>query len=85
MCRSALAERLEPPRRAPLVDLRVAKHGGTRRDPKSNYDFPGMASDSDWRKTRIHKATRFYGCFLCGQKFTGPHATYTHVAKVHDR
>jgi hypothetical protein len=85
MYRDTLAESLKPPRTAPLVDPRVAKHGGNRRNPKSNYDFPGMASDSDWRETRIHKATRFYGCFVCGQKFSGPHATYTHLARTHDR
>ena len=85
MYRDMLAGALKPPRRAPLVDPRVARHGGTRRDPRSNYDFEGIASDSDWRKTRIHKATRFYGCFLCGREFTGPHAAYTHLAKVHDR
>jgi 7-keto-8-aminopelargonate synthetase-like enzyme len=85
MYRDTLAEALKPPRRTPLVDPRVARHGGTRRDPKSNYDFPGMASDSDWRKSAVHKATRFYGCFLCGQRFSGPHAAYTHLAKVHDR
>ena len=83
--RQTLAPLLKPPRRGPLVDPRVARHGGTRRDPKSNYQFAGMATDSDWRKTRVHKTTRFYGCFLCGQKFAGPHAVYTHLAKVHDR
>jgi hypothetical protein len=85
MYRTAPPTGLKPPRTVDLVDPRVARHGGTRTDPKSNHDFPGMARDSDWRKTRIHKATRFYGCFLCGQKFSGPHATYTHLAKVHDR
>jgi hypothetical protein len=85
MYRQTLPESAVPLRTAPLVDPRVATHGGTRTNPRSNYDFEGMARDSDWRKTRIHKATRFYGCFLCGQKFSGPHATYTHLAKVHDR
>ena len=71
-------------RDSPLIDSRVARHGGTRRDSKSNYDFPGMARDSDWRRTRIHKASA-YGCGLCRQTFSGPHAVYTHLAKVHNR
>jgi hypothetical protein len=69
---------------APLIDPRVAKHGGTRRGPKSNYDFPGMAQDYAWRQTLVHKHTRFYGCHRCGRKFSGPHAVYSHLAKVHD-
>jgi hypothetical protein len=68
-----------------FVDPRVAKHGGTRRNDQANYDFPGMTDQSPWRRSSVHKATRFYGCALCGQKFTGPHAVYTHLAKVHDR
>ena len=84
MNRSAPRGGLKPPRTASLVDPRVARHGGTRTNLKSNYDFPGMASDSDWRKRRIHKASS-YSCTLCGQRFSGPHATYTHLAKVHDR
>jgi hypothetical protein len=69
----------------PLVDPRVARHGGTRTDPKSNYDFPGMTEESTWRKSRVHQATHWCGCALCGQKFSGPHAVYTHLAKRHDR
>jgi hypothetical protein len=68
-----------------LVDPRVAKHGGTRRDTKSNYDFPGMVDDASWRRPQVHEHTAWYGCGCCGQKFTGPHAVYTHLAKVHDR
>jgi hypothetical protein len=68
-----------------LVDPRVAKHGGTRKDPKANYDFPGMMDAASWRRTEVHKHTAWYGCALCGQKFAGPHAVYTHLAKVHDR
>lgn len=83
--RQALPQSVKTPRRTPLVDPRVAKHGGTRRDRKSNYQFAGMATDWDWRKTKVHKTTRFYGCALCGTKFAGPHAVYTHLAKVHDR
>ncbi len=75
----------KPPRTTPLIDPRVAKHGGTRKSRKDNYDFPGMVDDTSWRRTDVHKATRFYGCTLYGQKFTGPHAVYTHLAKVHDR
>jgi hypothetical protein len=67
------------------VHRRVARHGGTRKGPKDNYDFPGMFDDTTWRRGPVHKATHFYGCSLCGQKFTGPHAVYTHLAKVHDR
>jgi len=44
-----------------------------------------MVEDSSWRRSEVHRATRFYGCFLCGTKFTGPHAVYTHLAKLHDR
>jgi len=72
-------------RTTPLIDPRVAKHGGTRRDDHANYDFPGMTDQSPWRRSEVHKATRYYGCALCGIKFTGPHAVYTHLAKVHDR
>jgi hypothetical protein len=79
-----VAKELEP---APvtLVDPRVARHGGTRKSRKDNYDFPGMVDDSSWRRTKIHRATSWYGCALCGQKFSGPHAVYTHLAKRHDR
>jgi hypothetical protein len=69
----------------PLVDPRVAKHRGTRRDSKSNYDFPGMVDQASWRRSDVHKATRLYGCSRCGQKFRTPHAVYTHLAKRHDR
>jgi hypothetical protein len=69
----------------PLIDPRVAKHGGTRKDSKSNYDFPGMQDNATWRRSDVHKATSYYGCVLCGQRFTGPHAVYTHLAKLHDR
>ena len=68
-----------------LVDPRVAKRGGTRTSPKSNYDFRGMMDQASWRRTQVHKHTAWYGCAFCGQKFTGPHAVYTHLAKVHDR
>jgi len=68
-----------------LVDARVARRGGTRRDAKHGYDFPGMVETASWRRTQAHQATRFYGCSLCGTKFTSPHAVYTHLAKVHDR
>ena len=67
-----------------LVDPRVAKHGGSRRNSKANYDFPGMTDAASWRRTEVHKATHFYGCGLCDQKFSGPHAVYTHLAKIHD-
>jgi hypothetical protein len=81
---STLVE-LAPERAQTLVDPRVAKHGGTRRRSKSNYDFPGMMDDGNWRKTLVHKHTSVYACAWCGQGFTGPHAVYTHLAKIHDR
>jgi hypothetical protein len=67
------------------VDPRIAKHGGTRKDRKSNYDFAGMMDSASWRRTEVHEHTRWYGCALCGQKFSGPHAVYGHLAKRHDR
>jgi hypothetical protein len=67
------------------IDPRVAKHGGTRRGAKSNYDFPGMMDAASWRRSLAHRHTSWYGCALCGQKFAGPHAVYTHLAKIHDR
>jgi hypothetical protein len=77
MYRDAAAER--------LIDPRVARYGGTRTNPKSNYDFPGMMDAASWRRTLVHQHTAWYGCAMCGQKFKGPHAFYTHRAKVHDR
>jgi hypothetical protein len=74
----------EAPTRA-LVDPRVARHGGSRRDQKANYDFAGMMDAGSWRRTEVHQHTSFYGCGRCGQKFKTPHAVYTHLAKVHDR
>jgi hypothetical protein len=68
-----------------LVDPRVAKVGGTRRSPKANYDFPAMVDAASWRRTEIHRFTRWYGCAFCSQTFKGPHAVYTHLAKCHDR
>ena len=68
-----------------LVDPRVAKHGGTRRNAKANYDFPGMMDAASWRRTQVHQHTYGYWCGLCGQRFAGPHAVYTHLAKRHDR
>lgn len=67
----------------PRIDPRVAAIGGTRSNPKHGYDFPGMMSDADWRRTRVHRHTSYYGCGICGQQFAGPHAVYTHIAKVH--
>ena len=68
-----------------LVDPRVAAHGGTRRNAKANYDFPGMMDAASWRRSEAHAGTRWYGCSICGQGFAGPHAVYTHLAKRHDR
>lgn len=69
----------------PLVDPRVAKHGGTRTNPKSGYDWPGMMDAGSWARTAAHQHTTYYGCALCGVRFSGPHAVYTHLAKRHDR
>jgi hypothetical protein len=70
---------------AELIDPRVAKHGGHRRNTKSNYDFPGMVDEASWRRSTVHQHTRSYDCGLCGQRFAGPRAVYTHMAKRHDR
>ena len=67
----------------PALDPRLAKHGATRRHPKATYRFPGMMDDRDWRHTRVHQFTSYCGCSRCGQGFTGPHAVYVHLAKVH--
>lgn len=67
------------------VDARIAARGGTRRDAKAAYSYPGMADDRDWRKTAVHAATAWYGCARCGQKFSGPHAVYAHIDKRHPR
>jgi hypothetical protein len=77
---------VETVRAAPrdLIDPRVAKHGGYRNSPKSNYEFPGMMDQSSWRRTEVHKHTYGYWCG-CGQRFSGPHAVYTHMAKRHYR
>jgi hypothetical protein len=69
----------------PLIDPRVAKHGGRRTSSKSNYDFPGMVDGASWRRTQVHQHTHWYGCAICGLKLSGPHAVYTHLAKIHDR
>ena len=74
----------DSPYTAPLIDPRVAKHGGTRgTNPKDTYDFPGMQDDTTWRRSRVHRFTAYYGCHRCGHKFTGLHAVYVHLAKRH--
>ena len=85
-------ERMEPAERVAiakasdgLIDPRVAKHGGYRTDPKSHYEWPGIIDRSSWRRSKVHKATSYYGCALCGQQYADAHAVYTHLAKVHDR
>ena len=68
------------------LDPRIAATGGRRRvptDPKSNYEWPGMTPWPDWRRTRVHRHTAYYGCAKCGARFSSPHAVYTHLAKVH--
>lgn len=69
---------------APLVDLRVARRDGIRSSRKDGYDFPGMTKRRDWEKTLVHRHTYGYWCGRCGQRFAGPHAVYTHLAKAHD-
>jgi hypothetical protein len=68
-----------------LIDPRVAAHGGTRKSPKSGYDYPGMIDAATWSRTQVHKATTCYACAWCGQTFSGPHAVYTHIDKRHPR
>jgi hypothetical protein len=68
-----------------LIDPRVAKHGGTRKNAKSAYTYPGMTDEASWRRAEVHQHTYGYWCGLCGQRFAGPHAYYTHSAKRHDR
>jgi hypothetical protein len=79
---TATAEAVQAPPHT-LIDPRVAKHGGSRRNAKANYDFPGMMDAASWRRTEVHKHTYGYWCGLCGQRFAGPHAVYTHIAKRH--
>jgi hypothetical protein len=67
----------------PLIDPRIAKLGGTRRDRKATYDFPGMQDQASWRRTLVHEHTYWYGCSLCGVKLAGPSAVYVHLAKRH--
>jgi hypothetical protein len=81
---NATAEAAQAPPQA-LIDPRVAKHGGTRNSAKSHYDFPGMMDAASWRRTEVHRHTYGYWCGLCGRRFAGPHAVYTHLAKIHDR
>jgi hypothetical protein len=66
-----------------LIDPRIAAVGGTRTNAKSAYGFPGMVERGNWRKTRVHRHTHFYGCAQCGQRFADPHAVYAHLAKRH--
>jgi hypothetical protein len=72
-------------RQESLVDPRVAKHRGTRKSSKAHYDFPGMMDAASWRRSEVHEHTHVYACFRCGQRFAGPHAVYTHLAKIHNR
>jgi len=68
----------------PLVDPRVAKHGGYRTDPKAHYEFPGMTDRATCRRTDIHKVSLYF-CGFCGKQFGDTHAVYTHLDKRHDR
>ena len=69
------------------IDPRIAAAGGTYAQPNQpgsgGYNYPGMATASHWAATQVGKVTDYYGCAFCGQKFRGPHAFYTHAAKVH--
>jgi hypothetical protein len=69
----------------PVVDPRVAKHGGWRKSVKDQYEFPGMESSRSWVQTEVHRHTAYYGCARCGARFGTPQAVYVHLAKVHDR
>lgn len=68
------------------IDPRIAAAGGTPQggdDGRHGYNYPGMMSARHWAATKVHGATTYYGCAWCNQKFKGPHAVYTHIAKVH--
>lgn len=69
----------------PWVDPRVAKHGGHRSGPKSQYEFPGMMPSRASVQTEMHRHTAYYGCAWCGASFGTPQAVYAHLAKRHDR
>lgn len=68
------------------LDARIEASGGRRRvarDPKSNYEWPGMMAWPDWSRTRVHRHTAYYGCAKCGARFSSPQAVYAHLAKLH--
>jgi len=65
------------------VDRRVADKGGTRRNTKERYTFPGMQDWPSWSRTPVHQVTAYYGCHPCGVKFSTPAAVYGHLAKRH--
>jgi hypothetical protein len=72
------------------IDPRIAAAGGSparpnRTDTRGGYNYSGMASAAHWAQTAVHQATHWYGCAFCGQKFKGPHAVYTHIAKRHPK
>jgi hypothetical protein len=77
----------QAPQAAPrdLIDVRIARTGGTRTDRKRASWWSGMMHDSTWRRTDVHTATSMYGCAFCGAKFSGPAATYTHIDKRHPK
>ena len=72
------------------LEPRIAAAGGVpvyprRDDTAGGYTYPGMARPRDWATTDVAKATHFYSCAFCGQRFKGPHAVYTHIALRHTR
>lgn len=72
----------------PTLDPRIAATGGRRRTfgrAKANYEWLGMMAEADWRKTRVHQHTSYYGCGRCGTRFATPQAVYAHLARRHGR
>ncbi len=68
-----------------LVDPRVAKHGGTRKDAKANYDFPGMMGRRELAADRGTQGDPLVRVRALRAQVRGPHAVYTHLAKVPDQ
>jgi hypothetical protein len=50
---------------------------------KRSRTYPGMVDKGSWRRSNVHRHTRFYGCWFCGVGFRDPTAVYTHIDKRH--
>jgi hypothetical protein len=46
--------------------------------------YPGMVDKRNWRKTKIHRHSR-YGCAWCGRQFADPVAVYAHIDERHSK